>query len=138
MPGAVVTYSYPLEGNEAVIGKNFLEIPERKKDVMLAIDTKSIALSGPYELIQGGLGVVARNPIFLTDDSGQEYFWGFSAIILDLPDALNGVGLDHLADDGYDFQLFCVNENGERLVIDGNPNLNMKSALPEGYTAQVE
>jgi len=129
MPGAVVTYSYPLEGNEAVIGKNFLEIPERKKDVMLAIDTKSIALSGPYELIQGGLGVVARNPIFLTDDSGQEYFWGFSAIILDLPDALNGVGLDHLADDGYDFQLFCVNENGERLVIDGNPNLNMAEAV---------
>jgi hypothetical protein len=62
MPKAIVTYSYPVKGNEAVIGKDFLKIPERLKDVKLAIDTKSIALSGPYHLIQGGLGVVARNP----------------------------------------------------------------------------
>lgn len=129
MPGAVVTYSYPIEGNEEVIGKNFFEIPSRRKDVMLAIDTKSIALSGPYNLIQGGLGVVARNPIFLTDDSGSEYFWGFSAIILNLPDALAGAGLSQLSEEGYDYQLFCVNENNERLVIDGNPNLDTSRAV---------
>jgi len=129
MPGAVVTYSYPLQGNEEVMGKNFMEIPERKKDVMLAIDTKSIALSGPYNLIQGGLGVVARNPVFLTDAAGNEYFWGFSAIILDLPDALNSAGLNHLPEDGYDFQLYCVNENDERLVIAGNPKLDTRKAI---------
>lgn len=114
MPGAVVTYLYPLKGNEAVMGKNFLKIPERRKDVMLAINTRSIALSGPYKLIQGGLGVVARNPIFLKDASGKEYFWGFSAIILDLLDALDSAGLDHLSEEGYRFQLYCINENGER------------------------
>lgn len=129
MPGAVVTYSYPLEGNEGVMGKNFLEIPERRADVLLAISTKSIALSGPYNLIQGGLGVVARNPVFLTDASGKEYFWGFSTIVLDLPDALTSAGLDHLSEEGYDFQLFCVNENNERLVIAGNPQLNVSEAV---------
>lgn len=128
MPGAVVTYSYPVAGNEGVIGKNFLKIPERKKDVELAIDTRSIALSGPYNLIQGGLGVVARNPIFLKDASGKDYFWGFSAIILDLPDALEAVGLGRLPEEGYDFQLFCINENGERLVIEGNPHLDLNKA----------
>ena len=125
MPGAVVTYSYPLAGNEAVMGKNFLEIPERKKDVMLAINTRSIALSGPYTLIQGGLGVVARNPVFLKDASGKEYFWGFSAIILDLPDALASVGLEQLSESGYNYQLYCVNENQEKLVIDGDPSLDL-------------
>ncbi|MCH3960402.1 MAG: hypothetical protein LKE51_14135 [Selenomonas sp.] len=40
MPGAVVTYSYPVEGNEAVMGKNFFNIPERRKDVDLAIEHK--------------------------------------------------------------------------------------------------
>ncbi len=129
MPGAVVTYSYPIAGNEQVIGKNFFKIHERRKDVMLAINTRSIALSGPYNLIQGGLGVVARNPVFLNDASGHEYFWGFSAIILDLPDALESVGLDHLKDDGYDFQLFCINENSERLVIAGNTALNTAKAI---------
>ena len=129
MPDAVVTYSYPLEGNEAVMGKNFLEIPERREDCLLAINTKSIALSGPYHLIQGGLGLVARNPVFLTDDSGKEYFWGFSTIVLDLPDALTSVGLDHLPESGYDFQLFCVNENNEKIVICGNENLDMDHAV---------
>ena len=129
MPDAIVTFSYPVKGNEGVIGKNFLKIPERLKDVQLAIDTKSIALSGPYHLIQGGLGVVARNPVFLINAAGQEYFWGFSAIILDLPDALEAAGLGHLPESGYDFQLFCINENNERLVIAGNPKLNMSNAV---------
>jgi sensor domain CHASE-containing protein len=129
MPGAVVTYSYPVAGNEGVIGKNFLEIPERRKDVMLAIDTKSTALSGPYNLLQGGLGVVARNPVFLTDEAGKEYFWGFSAIILDLPDALEEAGLGTLPESGYDFQLYCINENNERLVIEGNPDLDLSQAV---------
>ena len=129
MPGAVVTNSYPVEGNEGVMGKNFLEIPERRKDVLLAIDTKSIALSGPYHLIQGGLGVVARNPIFLTNAVGEEYFWGFSAIILDLPKALDGVALEQLFDYGYDYQLYCINENDEKLVIAGNPKLDIREAV---------
>jgi signal transduction histidine kinase/CheY-like chemotaxis protein len=129
MPGAVVTYSYPIEGNEEVMGKNFLEIPARRKDVLLAIDTKKIALSGPYTLLQGGLGVVARNPIFLTDATGKEYFWGFSAIVLDLPDALSSVQLDHLQDTGYDYQLFNINENNERIVIDGNQDLDTSKAV---------
>jgi signal transduction histidine kinase/CheY-like chemotaxis protein/sensor domain CHASE-containing protein len=129
MPGAVVTYSYPIEGNEAVMGKNFLEIPERRNDCLLAINTKNIALSGPYNLIQGGLGLVARNPIFLTDESGKEYFWGFSAIVLDLPDALESVGLGDLNESGYDFQLFCVNENNERIVIEGNEKLDVDQAV---------
>ena len=129
MPGAVVTMSYPVEGNEAVIGKNFFEIPEREKDVWLAINTKSIALSGPYHLLQGGLGVVARNPVFLQNADGKEYFWGFSAIILDLPKALDAVELNHLSADGYDYQLFCVNENGERIVIAGNPELDTAKAV---------
>ena len=129
MPKAVVTYSYPVEGNEAVIGKNFLEIPERREDCLLAINTKSIALSGPYNLIQGGLGLVARNPVFLTDASGKEYFWGFSAIVLDLPDCLESAGLGHLPESGYDFQLYCTNENGEKLVIEGNENLDLDKAV---------
>jgi len=129
MPKGIVTYSYPVEGNEAVIGKDFFKIPERRKDVLLAVDTKSIALSGPYNLLQGGLGVVARNPVFLTDAAGKEYFWGFSTIILDLPKAIETVGLSHLTESGYDYQLFCINENNERLVIEGNADLNVKHAI---------
>lgn len=129
MPNAVVTYSYPLEGNEGVMGKNFFDIPERRDDVLLAVNTKSIALSGPYYLIQGGLGVVARNPVFLDDASGNEYFWGFSTIVLDLPDVLAPVALDRLPDVGYDYQLFSINEIGERIVIQGDADLDTTTAI---------
>jgi signal transduction histidine kinase/CheY-like chemotaxis protein len=129
MPRAVVTFSYPVKGNEAVIGKDFLRIPKRLKDVRLAIDTRSIALSGPYHLIQGGLGLVARNPVFLTDEFGKEYFWGFSTIVLDLPQALKNVGFENLRREKFDYQLFSINENNERIVIDGNPDLDIKKSV---------
>ena len=67
LPGGVVRYCYPLEGNEEVIGDNIFQNPSRKRDARLAVDTKEIALSGPYDLDQGGFGLVARNPIFLTN-----------------------------------------------------------------------
>lgn len=96
LPGGAVLYCYPLEGNEAVIGNNVFDNPRRRDDALLAVNTREIALSGPYSLTQGGLGLVARNPIFLTDENGKESFWGFSVIILDLPEALNPLVLVYL------------------------------------------
>lgn len=129
MPKGVVTLSYPRAGNEAVMGKDFFKIPERSNDLWLAVNTKSIALSGPYHLIQGGLGLVARNPIFLTSRGGQETFWGFAAVVLDLPNALEAVGLGQLPGSGYDFQLYSINENGDYIVIEGNPKLDVSKAV---------
>lgn len=129
LPHGVTTYCYPLKGNEKAIGNNVLEMPDRKKDAQLAIDTRSIALSGPYELTQGGLGVVARNPIFLKDAKGNESFWGFAVMVLDLPDAINAAELDSIPKQGYDFQLYAANDNGERVVIAGDAALDTDDAL---------
>ena len=35
---------------------------------------------------QGGYGIAVRNPIYLKDENGQEYFWGFTIVILRVPD----------------------------------------------------
>ena len=35
---------------------------------------------------QGGSGLVVRNPIYLEDENGQEYFWGFTIVILRVPE----------------------------------------------------
>lgn len=84
------------------------------------MDTREIALSGPYSLTQGGLGLVARNPIFLTDENGKESFWGFSVIILDLPEALNPLMLEELETEGYDYRLHVITETGEDMTIAGS------------------
>lgn len=93
LPDGVVTYCYPREGNEAVMGTSVFTNPKRRADALLAVNSRSIVLSGPYSLFQGGLGLVARNPIFLTEADGREKFWGFAALILDLPEALKPVRL---------------------------------------------
>ena len=74
-PNGITTFCYPLAGNEKVIGYNILTAPKQRDAARRAIETKSVALSGPYELTQGGYGVIARKPIFLTDAAGEEYFW---------------------------------------------------------------
>lgn len=125
LPGGTVRYCYPLEGNEAVLGDNIFQNPLRKKDARLAVDTKEIALSGPYDLSQGGFGLVARNPIFLTDKEGREYFWGFSVIILDLPDAIGAIHLEELEQSGYEYSLHCM--------VDSQPVVITQSA---GFTGQ--
>lgn len=128
LPEGVVVYCYPIEGNEAAIGGNVFENPKRRADAQMAVDTKSIALSGPYELTQGGIGCVARNPIFLTDDDGNEYFWGFAVLVLDVEESIEAMGLSQLNKQGYDFQLYHINENGDYMVIAGNTEMDLNGA----------
>ena len=135
LPDGVVTYCYPREGNEAVMGTSVFTTPNRLADAMLAVNSRSIVLSGPYSLFQGGLGLVARNPIFLTEADGREKFWGFAALILDLPEALKPVFLDALRQEGYAYRLHCRGEHGDDLTIAQSGV--MPSGRPVDYGIQV-
>ncbi len=87
-------YVYPQEGNEATLGRTLQDLinderPGVATDVNRAIQTRDIALSGPYELRQGGLGLVARKPVF-----DGETLSGIAVVILDIPPLLTGTHLD--------------------------------------------
>ncbi len=88
-PGGIMRYVYPLKGNEKVPGHDLIndERPSVRADVQRTIQTRSIVLSGPYVLRQGGLGLVARKAVFV-DDS----FWGLAAMVIDLPPILKDAG----------------------------------------------
>ncbi len=129
LPNGVVTYCYPIEGNKVAIGNNVFKNPKRAEDAWLAVNTKSLALSGPYELTQGGIGCVARNPIFMTDEDGREYFWGFSVLVLDLEKTIAAEGINQLGDQGYDFQLYTITENGDYVVVAGDAAMQMKNTV---------
>ncbi len=51
-----------------------------------ARDNHTLITQGPFELKQGGYGIAVRNPVYLKDENGQEYFWGFTIVILRVPD----------------------------------------------------
>lgn len=84
-PNGVVTQIYPEEGNEA--GKiDLLNDSKRGEISNYAKDHKTTITQGPIELKQGGSGLVVCNPIYLKDENGQEYFWGFTIVILRVPE----------------------------------------------------
>ena len=74
LPGGVIKYVYPLSGNENVIGYNILQDTARNKEAYRAIEKKKLFFAGPFELRQGGIGVVGRLPVYR-----QNKFWGFSS-----------------------------------------------------------
>ena len=59
---------------------------------------------GPFELKQGGYGIAVRNPVYLKDQSGQEYFWGFTIVILRVPDIFSDA-IRALSSFGYEYKL---------------------------------
>ena len=102
-PNGVVTDIYPAEGNEA--GKiDLLHDKDRKEISCYARDNHTIITQGPFELKQGGYGIAVRNPVYLKDKSGQEYFWGFTIAILRVPDIFSDV-VSALSNFGYEYKI---------------------------------
>nr|WP_243270234.1 diguanylate cyclase [Hungatella hominis] len=128
-PDGNVTYVYPLEGNESAFGSLF-DHPDRRSEAMYARDTGKMTLAGPYELSQGGLGLVARNPIYLENRHQEGTFWGFSVVVLNVPEIFNKAELESLSDQGYSYRIYRVRpENEEVQIISSNTESDMRDAV---------
>ena len=92
-PNMVIRQVYPRPGNEKVIGVDYRELPGQFAAVEQARVTRQIVVAGPVDLIQGGVGLVARLPVYLTGDEGQEYFWGIISAVIDAEKLYAGSGL---------------------------------------------
>ena len=84
----------------------------------MARDTGKLTLAGPMQLAQGGLGVVGRLPIYLSEVHGERRFWGFSYVTLRFPEVLDAARLPVLSERGYAYELWRkVPETGEHQRI---------------------
>ncbi|MES2287058.1 MAG: PAS domain-containing protein [Bacteroidota bacterium] len=104
--GGEIIKVYPLKGNESAIGYNILQDTARNKEALKAIEKNKLFFSGPFELKQGGMGVVGRQPIYKKND-----FWGFAAVIIRLPTLLKAAGIENNENKDYEFQLSKINPN---------------------------
>ncbi|MEO6541380.1 MAG: PAS domain S-box protein [Ferruginibacter sp.] len=109
VPDGVIQYVYPLPGNESVIGYNILNDSSRNKEAFKAIQKNELFFSGPYNLKQGGFGIVGRLPVFR---NGK--FWGFSAVVIKISTLLNATGLTGTGADGYYYQLSKINPDSKK------------------------
>ena len=103
-PAGVVTEIYPAEGNEEGLG-NLIDLEDaRGISSRYARDNDVIITQGPFELRQGGSGIAVRNPVYLEQANGQKTFWGFTIVILRVPE-LFANAMAALSELGYDYRL---------------------------------
>ena len=102
-PNGVVTDIYPANENEA--GKiDLIHDKDRGKISCYARDNHTIITQGPFKLKQGGYGIAVRNPVYLKDKNGHEYFWGFTIVILRVPDIFSD-SISALSNFGYEYKI---------------------------------
>ena len=80
-PKGVFEYVFPLEGNEMLLGEDLINDDREKVrlDVLHSIESGELIVSGPIELIRGGVGLIIREPIYIEDE-----FWGFVSSVVDI------------------------------------------------------
>ena len=117
-PAGVVTQVYPLERNRQAIGLNMFENEERKARAYLARQSGEYTIAGPFELIQGGKGALLFDPIYLSDENGNQQFWGFSILVLDWSRFIEELGLESLERTSYHYQIWKKDlSTGERIIL---------------------
>lgn len=135
-PGGVVSRVFPYERNKRAIGHDLFANPARAKEAFLARDSGNATLAGPFTLVQGGYGMAVRLPVFLHDDKRPDSFWGLICVTFKFPDVLEPVHLEHLARQGYAYQLSRVHpDTGSETVLLGTPEtldeaMEYRIALP--------
>ena len=102
-PNGVVTEIYPEEMNES--GKiDLINDSDRGEISRYARDNDTVIMQGPLELKQGGYGIAVRNPVYLEDENGQKSFWGFTIVILKVPEIFSD-SVEALSNFGYKYSL---------------------------------
>ncbi len=104
-PDGVVSKIFPLKGNEAAIGHNIFRDDKRKDEAVEAVRRRVLTLAGPFELVQGGVAVIGRNPVFIPQEDGSDVFWGFTSALILLDDLIGGAGLHSLNSSAYVYEL---------------------------------
>lgn len=119
-PNGIITQVYPLNGNEKSVGFNQLEDSIQNLEAIRARDSGKLTLAGPVNLVQGGLGAVARLPVFLDEPTGRR-FWGFTNVIIRINKLLEAANFQQLDTREIAYKLWRNNpDTGTHEVIVAN------------------
>ncbi|WP_193172313.1 response regulator [Nisaea nitritireducens] len=114
-PDLVLRYIYPLEGNEAAIGLDYRKNEKQRAAALTARDNGDLVLAGPLTLLQGGVGIIGRYPVFAKDKDGTEFFWGLVSAVIDAEKLYAAAGADPAT---LDFEFAIRGRDGSGLTGD--------------------
>lgn len=94
-PGMVISLMYPMSGNEAAIGLDYRIHPTQREAANRAIESGESVLAGPLPLVQGGQGLIARAPVFLSSQGTDRppALWGLVSAVMDIRQTYRLAGL---------------------------------------------
>ena len=102
-PNGVVNEIYPEDLNES--GKiDLINDSDRGEISRYARDNDTVIMQGPLELKQGRYGIAVRNPVYLEDENGKKSFWGFTIVILKVPEIFSE-SVEALSNFGFKYSL---------------------------------
>ena len=117
-PEGIVTDIYPKQGNEGAFGLDMLQEHERKKDAVLAKESGKYTLGGPYQLKQGGTGVLLFNPVYHDNNSDDGGFWGFVMLVIDWNRFIGEINLDYLSDADFCYRIWTYDrDSSDRIIL---------------------
>lgn len=121
-PDNVVSAVHPEAGNEASLGLDYRQNSEQWPSVRRMMEDRRMVVAGPVDLVQGGVGVIGRTPIYVGEGAGARY-WGLTSTVLELGRLLSRTPLE-AASGRIDVALRGVDGLGERgAVFWGEPGV---------------
>ena len=126
--GYRINYVYPRQGNESAIGVDYRRMNAQWPSVKRAVDSRKVVLTGPVNLIQGGVGLIYRSPIFVDDA-----YWGMLSTVVDIPSLINAVTSEV---DGHDYD-YAIRTN-EINVASGGLLMGNAELFADPSAVQIE
>jgi len=105
-PGGIIRDVVPKAGKETGLGLNLPQEPAQEPEALPARNSGKLTLAGPLDLVAGGRGLVGRLPVYLDAVPGEPLFWGYTLVMIRLPEALGTVNLSQLAEQGFAYELW--------------------------------
>lgn len=119
-PQGVVSAAFPSAGNEATIGLDLNSNGHGNWEAQAAIRAGELFLAGPFELVEGGMGICGRLPIYLKNEDGNEAYWGLVSVSLKYPEIFVEHPIHHVNEQGFAARVWRI-----------NPDTNQKQTILE-------
>ncbi|MEE2001752.1 EAL domain-containing protein [Alkalimonas sp. MEB108] len=126
-PNGVINDVYPLAGNEQLLGFDMFAHPAQSIEAKRAKAAGKLRLNGPFALVQGGSGVVARLPLYQQTNKGG--FQGFINVTLLLDPMLDGLHQEYFSESSFAYKLWRYDAEQQTQIIrqHANPAANSLS-----------
>ncbi len=135
LDGGIIRYIYSNNPNDQVaIGFNVFSDGNSTLEANYSKETGKITVSGPHKLYNGGLGIIARKPVY--KDNNKDNFIGFASVIIAPQAFIKSIDIKNIEIIGYDYSIATIN-NGKEAVLVQSENYESTKAKIHDFNLGV-